>query len=403
MGGERKRPESTEKGIKAVSGTSIQITFTYRGVCCRERIRLVPTPANLERANRHRIAILDAIERGTFDYATTFPDSPRRFQFAEEKGACHLLEDWLESWLAQQQKHLKSSTFDGYRKIIYGVLVKHIGRLRLDEIRVGHIKAMCDAMGQVTNKRLTNIQSVLRMALTDAVTDELIASNPLSGWNYTRREAPKPEDEIDPFTATEQEAILAACRDHHHNNLFQFAFWSGLRTSELVALEWGDIDWQRGTIRVERSVTTASKTQPELPKTRRSRREVKILPPAMEALKRQKTLTFLEGGRVFRNPNTGMPWIGDQKIRMAWESILKRAGIRYRSPKQTRHTYASMMLTAGESPIWIANQMGHSDTTMIFRRYGRWITDAVPEAGDKAVMLFAKNAAKKLHFAHETT
>jgi len=42
-----------------------------------------------------------------------------------------------------------------------------------------------------------------------------------------------------------------------------------------------------------------------------------------------------------------------------------------------------MMLTAGESPVWLAQQMGHSDFTMIARTYGRWIPDAVPDAGGK--------------------
>lgn len=228
------------------------------------------------------------------------------------------------------------------------------------------------------------------MALNDAVTDELIASNPLAGWNYSRKDAIRHEDDIDPFGAAEQAAIIDACRNPQHRNLFLFAFWSGLRTSELVALEWGDIDWSRKTVTVAHSVTTASRQLPELPKTRRSRRTVKLLQPALDALQQQKRLTTgADSGRVFLNPNTGEPWIGNQKIRMAWETILRCAGVRYRSPKQTRHTYASMMLTAGESPIWVANQMGHSDTTMIFRRYGRWITDAVPDAGEKAVILFA--------------
>ena len=72
MGDKRKR-----SGARAISKTSIQIDFIFRGRRCRERIKLQPSPANLKRAEIHRAAILDAIERGTFDYATTFPDSLR--------------------------------------------------------------------------------------------------------------------------------------------------------------------------------------------------------------------------------------------------------------------------------------------------------------------------------------
>jgi len=66
--------------------------------------------------------------------------------------------------------------------------------------------------------------------------------------------------------------------------------------------------------------------------------------------------------------------------------------VRYRRQYQTRHTYASMMLTAGESPVWLANQMGHSDLTMIARTYGRWIDDAAPTAGSKAVKMFRQKS-----------
>jgi integrase len=41
--------------------------------------------------------------------------------------------------------------------------------------------------------------------------------------------------------------------------------------------------------------------------------------------------------------------------------VLKAANIPYRNPYQTRHTYASMMLSAGENPMWVASQMGYKD------------------------------------------
>ena len=383
MGGKQQRT-----GVSAVSESSIQIAFTYRGRNCRERIKLKPTPANLKRAEIHRAAILDAIAKGTFDYATTFPDSPTRFLFAEYKGEGYRLETWLETWLARQEKHLKSSTFDGYRKTVFHVLIPALGRKNLSDLRRADVREMCDAM-DCGNKRLSNVQSVLRSAMQDALDDDLIESNPLYGWKYSRKEAPSPEDEIDPFTAQEQTAILDACVDPQHRNLFQFAFWTGMRTSELVALQWGDIDFRRGIARVSRAKTQAA-DEAELPKTRRSARDVKLLAPALAALEAQKAHSFLSFREVFLNPLHREAWAGDQAIReTAWKHALKRCGIRYRNPYQTRHTWASMMLTAGESPIWVAQQMGHSDTTMIFRNYGRWIPDAHTESGNKAVELFA--------------
>lgn len=54
-----------------------------------------------------------------------------------------------------------------------------------------------------------------------------------------------------------------------------------------------------------------------------------------------------------------------------------------------------MMLTAGESPMWVAQQMGHKDWTMIARVYGKWIKDAQPEAGNKAVAMFSEKHVQR--------
>lgn len=78
---------------------------------------------------------------------------------------------------------------------------------------------------------------------------------------------------------------------------------------------------------------------------------------------------------------------------------LKRGGVRYRKPYQTRHTYASMMLSAGEHPMWVAKQMGHKDWTMIARVYGRWMPDADIAAGHRAEALFARNPGSLLNHA----
>ncbi|MBI3524661.1 MAG: DUF3596 domain-containing protein [Betaproteobacteria bacterium] len=390
MGGKRQRT-----GVHTISDSSIQIDFIYQGIRCRERLKLQPTTPNLKRAEQHRAAILDAIERGTFDYTVSFPNSPRRFLFAKKQGEGYPLSDYLETWLEQQRAHLKSSTFDDYRKIVCNTLIPAFGSVSIADLKRATIRDWCEQQ-EAANKRLSNVQSVLRKALQDAVDDELIEVNPLYGWKFARKEAPKPVDDVDPFAADEQAAILDACRDPQHRNLFAFAFWTGMRTSELAALEWGDVDWRRKIVRVSRAKTQAA-DEPEGTKTRRGTRDVKLLAPALAALTAQKLHSFVVGGAVFLNPRTGQAWEGDQPIRHgAWVPALRLAGVRYRRQYQTRHTYASMMLTAGESPVWLAQQMGHSDMTMIARTYGRWISDAQPEAGNKAVELFGKKAAIKL-------
>ena len=90
---------------------------------------------------------------------------------------------------------------------------------------------------------------------------------------------------------------------------------------------------------------------------------------------------------MFQNPYTRKRWIGDQALRaQKWKTLCRRAGVRYRPPGQMRHTFASMSLMAGESPQWVAAQMGHTDWTFTARVYYRWIPKDAGDAGDKVTM-----------------
>ena len=383
MGGERKFD-----GVRAISKSTIEIDFYYQGGRCRERIKLEPSPANLKRAAQHRAAILHAIATGTFDYLTTFPDSTKARLFAMRGGNALTVESYLGAWLAAKKPRLKASTAADYRKTIDGQLIPHFGDRPLVDLKRSEIKTWAATL-EAGNKRIANILSVFRAALQEAFEDELIESNPLAGWTYEKAATPTDaQDDIDPFTREEQTAILARL-DGQGRHLVQFAFWTGLRTSELVALNWSDIDFLRGIVRISKATTQAAKAAVETTKTRSGIRDVRLLAPALAALKDQKAFTFLKGEEIFQNPKTGERWKGDQPIRKTlWTGALKLAGVRYRYPYQTRHTYASMMLSAGEHPMWVAQQMGHSDWAMIRKTYGRWMPDTEVDSGGKAVSTF---------------
>jgi integrase len=222
----------------------------------------------------------------------------------------------------------------------------------------------------------------------DALDDELIDRNPFVGWSPKKLEPPKEDDDVDPFTQAEITAILNAS-EGQIRNLFKFAFWTGLRTSELIALRWDDVDLINGAMTIRRAKV---RKKVKAPKTRAGRRVVTLLKPALEALQEQRSFTQLAGQEVFHNPRTGEPWLHDGPIRKtAWQPALKRAGVRYRYPYQTRHTFASTLLSAGENPVWVAAMMGHKDWAMIIKVYGRWIPSIAPDAGNKVAALWATN------------
>ena len=62
-----------------------------------------------------------------------------------------------------------------------------------------------------------------------------------------------------------------------------------------------------------------------------------------------------------------------------WENWLIKAGVSHRPAYQLRHTFASCMLMIGAKSTWLAKQMGHEDTGMINKIYGKWIKNDDPD------------------------
>ncbi|WP_340137984.1 site-specific integrase [Pseudomonas viridiflava] len=129
-------------------------------------------------------------------------------------------------------------------------------------------------------------------------------------------------------------------------------------------------------------------------KTAAGRRAVNLLMPAMEVLKAH---AFSAAAEVFQKTRTLARWTGDGPIRKKmWVPAMKKAGVRYRRPYQTRHTYLSMMLSAGEHPMWVAKPMGHTDWRIIARVYGKWMPSADLDAGGKAKTLWTSSSGASI-------
>jgi integrase len=363
------------EGVRVKSSKSIEIDFYYHGMRHRETIKLPPTKANLLFAARKRASVLHAIAIGNFNYAEHFPES--RYAATLGTFSNKTVGEALEDFLRNTKRKYEVSTLRGYSSAIYYHLIPAFGNIPIRKLTTMDIKDWMSGL-QITAKRINNVLIPLRLVMQDAYMDGLIDNNPTNRIKNLKHRY----DEPHPFSPEEMRLLLEKCPPQTRN-LFQFAFWSGLRTSELLGLEWGDINWGKGVIRVTRAIVRRVTKQP---KTQAGIREVLILPYAREALERQKQFSYASGGRIFLNPHTNKPWTTDTQLReCGWLPAIKAAGIPYRNPYQTRHTYASTLLSAGENPMWVAQQMGHADWGMIRRRYGRWIPEVDKTAGSLVV------------------
>ena len=361
------------EGITARTN-SIAIRLTHNDKVYHKSLKLKPTPNNLKYAYAQRIAWREQLAKG---------DMPDGF-----KSPTELLQHYLDTRMKYVQDEIAPSTIHVYR-LYHRELGEAFGQYRVDELTVGDVKSWCREQSGCA-KTINNKLSFLRAALGEAYDDEVIDKNILKNWTFKkRRKEVVDDDEINPFTVKEQQKILESFIKEQTRNFYQFMFWSGLRPSEAIALMWDDIDFDNEVIRVRRA-KTHNVDKVATTKTKGSRRDVKILPLAKAALSAQRQHTQLQGKHVFINPNTDKPWRGDVQLRKHWKAALHRAGMEYRKPYQTRHTYASMMLIAGEQPLWLQKQMGHSNLSMIIKHYGKWMPDMNENAGNKAAEMFGK-------------
>lgn len=353
---------------------SIQIDFTFRGVRCRETLALSPTKQNLLYARRLREEILSRIERGQFVYIDYFPESPRARIFGHQVSR-QTVGEALTKWLETAEVTTTRSTFKSYRSSVRTWLLPHLGDVRLADLKPAHVRELIRAHGGKV-KTIANVLLPLRAVVRDALMDRVLAEDPLAQIKVSKLVAPsqrRSDYEVDPFTADELARLIEAAGrlfGDAGRNLIQFHAFTGLRTGELFGLTWGQVSKDR--IRIDRAVVHGRDSGT---KTAAGVRDVPLAPLAAQAIKRQKSLTGLAGGLVFRSLRGG-----DRPCKDYWKDYsepfaraCQLAEIRFRPPYQLRHTFASQLLSGGENPLMVADIMGHKDTSMIFRVYGKWI------------------------------
>lgn len=357
------------------NGETINITFTYKGVKCREPLsNLDVTPKNIKYAERTLGEIYNKIERGTFVYAEYFPRSTRLKIFGNA-AVGKTVKMYLDEYLVIcETRKLSPSTIGGYKKCRSALSALHM--FPASELTPAALKTWIQNQ-KTTLKTIRNQLSFLRSALDEAVTDGVLPINPVSLVTASRYQRDKSEAEssyvVDPFSPAEVDALLTAAVNTQWENLFRFAIQTGLRSSELCALRWRDIDFVEKTVHVQNACVVGVIKGT---KTKAGTRKVELTDEAMMALINQKAFTFMKDATVFEDPKTNNPWASADAIRKkAWVPTLRKAGIRYRNPYQTRHTFATSHISRGANLFWLAAQMGHKGPEMLFRHYGRYLKD----------------------------
>jgi len=355
-----------------VRGNSIQIDFRYKGVRCRETLRVTPTPTNLKNSANLLGRIKNEINFGKLNYADYFPNSKNIKKFGDLKPSNLTVSQAMDWWI-EQNSHQDKDTPRGHRESIRNHIKPGIGNIMLLNLRPSQVTEWINSI-KLSESMKNNILTPLRSMTKKAYQNEIIEKDIMIMVPYfTRKKKIK-----SPLKIKEVDLVIEKLKEKEAKLYYQFAIFTGLSTGEQLGARWGDVDFINCKLSIKRI-----RSDGRIKNTKNSfrEREIELLNPAYTALNQLAPDDyFLDPEKyndchIFTNPITNNVWRNDA-IGSRWGKALKEGGLPHRSPYETRHTFASMMITACLPDGWIRAQMGHATMKMLEEVYGKWTGDA---------------------------
>jgi len=283
-------------------------------------------------------------------------------------------------WAGITKSRVKYSTYKDYQTAMNAYILKRFGNTPINEISYLDIEEFISEL-ECSSKRINNLLVPMRGVFKLAHKSGMIEKNVMAMVENRKIEKPQ----IHPLTMDEIDLFLKHVHPFYRP-YFVVAFFTGMRAGEMSALKWNNVDFSRKVIKV---VETRVYGEEGRPKTNSSYRDIDVLPMVYEALKEQERRNRLRSKYVFLNPDDG-PIEIETLRKNAWSKGLKAAGLDYRPVIQTRHTFATMMISAGENLGWVQRMMGHSSLKMITDKYFAYLPNMTHQDGVRFLEEYGK-------------
>jgi integrase len=382
-----------EGSVRRINGR-VYVDFMYLGERVREPSGLDWNEKNAKIVREQLDRISLAIKGGTFRFAEVFPQSNNREYFSEKERKVFdlkptpdhvIFRDFADQWygLRRDSGRLAGRTLREYRSYMDNYLIPFFGEMsfsrfnaHLFEEFVSWARKRRLKAESVCNKSINKYFVPLKMICRQAAIAYRWGSGFDPFFGFKRLPEEDRRDDIFPFSLEEQKKLRRELPEHWRP-YFDFAIRSGLRPGEQIGLKLEDIDWTRSLLFVDRAITldeNGKRTEGNT-KNKYSRRKIKLTPGMIEPLKEQMEIHDPLGCEYFFCTPNGCEIHLSNLRRKVWIPALKRAGVKVREMKQTRHTFATVALSCGENPLWIARVMGHRDAEMVIKVYSRYVED----------------------------
>lgn len=370
--------------------------FRHAGERLREYTSLADNPGNRKRLQKALDRIEAEIALGTFDYEKTFGKQlPSREPAAEaapeakepglqrqpsSRSGTPTFQAFADQWYEESQVSWRRSYKVTQRGSIDQYLIPYFGEKEVGQITKADVLAFRATLAKVTtrksqrtlsNRRINSVMKPLRQILNEAA-DRFEFTSAFRNIKPLKMK----RSDVMPFTLDEVQKILNTVRPDYRN-YFAVRFFTGMRTGEAHGLKWKYVDFERRLILVREAIVM--KEEDEL-KTDGSVRDIQMTDLVFDALQAQFKVTGKLSEFVFCN-RKAEPIDNQNFLNRVWAPLLRHLDIPHRRAYQMRHTAATLWLASGEAPEWIARQLGHTSTEMLFRVYSRYVPNLTRRDG----------------------
>ena len=380
----------------------LQIDFRYRNQRCREHTRFEDTPANRKRLKKILERMEAEIVLGTFVYSNYFPKSSK-VEFFEELDAkvtaAQLSPDrneddiptfaqFTDLWLSEKKIEWRESHLLTVMSNLTSYTLPAFENRRVSDITKADILNFRSTLAKDPKRKssalkattINKIMNPLRMIMNEAA-DRYEFTSPFKGIKSLKTQ----KVDVEPFTLEDVRLILANVRSDFRA-YYTVRFFTGMRTAEIDGLQWKYVDFDKREILIRETLVNDKLTYT---KTDGSQREIHMSQPVYDALLQQRAVSW--GQQYVFCTRNGTPLSHNNITKRVWYPLLRYLGLKERRPYQSRHTAATLWLASGESPEWIARQMGHTSTEMLFRVYSRYVPNLPRRDGSAFDRLLQQN------------